>query len=101
MPTAISTIKTNKIYTNYCPDYKGRYLALFGGAGSGKSVYAVQMFVKRLVNESDANHKFMFIRKVARTIKDSIFEQTKLILKDQGFYQFCTFNKVEKQITFF
>jgi hypothetical protein len=100
MPTAISTIKTNKIYTNYCPDYKGRYLALFGGAGSGKSVYAVQMFVKRLVNESDANHKFMFVRKVARTIKDSIFEQTKLILKDQGFYQFCTFNKVEKQITF-
>ena len=82
MKTAISTIKTNKIYTKYCPNYKGRYLALFGGAGSGKSVYAVQMFIKRLVNEKDANHKFLFIRKVARTIKDSIFEQTKLILKE-------------------
>tara|TARA_Y100001973_G_scaffold21651_1_gene32175 strand:- start:98 stop:1555 length:1458 start_codon:yes stop_codon:yes gene_type:complete len=100
MPTAISTIKTNKIYTKYCANYKGRYLALFGGAGSGKSVYAVQMFIKRLVNEKDANHKFMFVRKVARTIKDSIFEQTILILKEQGFYQFCKINKVEKEVTF-
>lgn len=100
MKTAISTIKTNKIYSKYCPNYKGRYLALFGGAGSGKSVYAVQMFIKRLVNEKDANHKFLFIRKVARTIKDSIFEQTKLIIKEQGFYSFCTFNKVDKEIIF-
>ena len=38
MPTAQATIKTNAIYTKYCNDYGGRYLALFGGAGSGKSV---------------------------------------------------------------
>lgn len=100
MPTAQATIKTNAIYTKYCNDYGGRYLALFGGAGSGKSVYAIQYFIKRLVNESDGQHKFLFVRKVARTIKDSIFEQTLIILKETGFIQFCKINKVEKEIIF-
>lgn len=100
MPTAQATIKTNAIYTKYCNNYGGRYLALFGGAGSGKSVYAIQYFIKRLVNEADGQHKFLFVRKVARTIKDSVFEQTLIILRETGFIQFCKINKVEKEIIF-
>jgi len=98
--TALISFKTNEIYTKYAENYTGRYLAFFGGAGSGKSYYAIQMFLKRLINEHDGNHKFLFIRKVARTVKDSLFELTISILKSVNLYQFCKINKVDKEIIF-
>lgn len=97
---AISTMSTNPIYREYAEGYKGRYLFLFGGAGSGKSVFAVQNFIQRMVNESGCNHRFLFIRKVANTINDSLFALAKKILTEQGFYSYCKFNKVEKSIIF-
>ena len=73
MPEAQIEIQVNAIYKDYAEDYKGRYLGFFGGAGSGKSVYASQWFIQRMLEEHDGKHVFLFIRKFASTIRDSLF----------------------------
>lgn len=48
-----------------------RYLVLYGGAGSGKSVFAVQRFLIRLLAHNACN--LLVIRKVAATHRDSTY----------------------------
>ncbi len=88
---AQSRIKVNAIYKKYGSSYKGRYLFTFGGAGSGKSFYDLQNIVKRIVQEDGANHKILMIRKVARTLKESVYDLVKAIFQDTGFDKFCHF----------
>ena len=59
---------TNDVYVPYymC---KSRYLVLYGGAGSGKSVFVGQKIVMRILTEK--NHKFLVARKVEATIRES------------------------------
>jgi len=47
-----------------------RYLVLYGGAGSGKSVAAAQKIVYRCLTES--GHKFLGVRKIQNTIRESM-----------------------------
>ena len=94
------TIQTNKIYSKYANGFKGRYLFYFGGAGSGKSIDAIQRVLKRVLTESDGKHKFLFIRKVGATIQDSIWAATKQILSDWGLLPLCKLNKIEKSIIY-
>ena len=63
--TAIPEL-TNEIYY---PLYKdtNRYLLLYGGAGSGKSVFAAQKTLVRLLTEKP--HRFLVVRKVAKTLR--------------------------------
>lgn len=98
MYTGEIEMKVNHIYRDYSLDYRGRYLAYFGGAGSGKSVYASQWFLTRLLEEDDANHIFLFVRKVARTIKDSLYERMRSEISSLELSKFFKFNKQEKQI---
>jgi phage terminase large subunit len=46
-----------------------RYLVLYGGAGSGKSVSVAQKLVMRMVSE--VGHKILVVRKVEATIRES------------------------------
>ena len=48
-----------------------RYLVLYGGAGSGKSVFAVQRFLYRMLQEELCN--ILVVRAVAATNRDSTF----------------------------
>ncbi len=59
----------------YIPLYmdKSRYLVLKGGGGSGKSIFAGRKILERCC-EGRA-HKFLVVRKVARTIRESCFAQ--------------------------
>jgi phage terminase large subunit len=59
-------------------NYKGRILNLYGSAGSGKSIFAGQKKLIRLMSEK--GHKFLFCRKVAKTIRDSQFALFKDII---------------------
>ena len=97
---AILKIKTNKIYKDYASSFTGRYLFYFGGAGSGKSVDGMQQCVKDILTQHDANHKMLFIRKVGRTIQDSIWTETKQIISNWGLTSLFSFNKVEKSIKY-
>ena len=73
--------QTNDIYL---PLYKNqsRYMLMYGGAGSGKSVFAVQKLLKRILVER--NHKVWVLRKVARTSRESTFALFKNIIHSWG-----------------
>jgi phage terminase large subunit len=59
---------TNDVYVPYYMN-KTRYLVLYGGAGSGKSVFVGQKIVYRMLTEQ--KHKFLVARKVEATIRES------------------------------
>ena len=59
---------TNDVYVPYYMN-KSRYLVLYGGAGSGKSVFVGQKIVYRMLTEQ--KHKFLVARKVEATIRES------------------------------
>lgn len=52
-----------------------RHLVLKGSAGSGKSIFAGRKILERCVTEP--GHRFLVVRKVGKTIRDSCFEQLK------------------------
>ena len=54
---------------------KHRYLVLKGGGGSGKSVFAGRYVLERCTTEP--GHRWLVLRKVARTIRHSCFDQLK------------------------
>lgn len=61
----------------YMPYYAcdSRFLHLWGGAGSGKSVFAAQKILGRLLEEP--GHRFILVRKVKSTIRQSQFKLIK------------------------
>jgi len=63
-------MKIAKVYKPFL-DSKNRWAILYGGAGSGKSVVAAQKILIRLMSEEE--HKFLVVRKVARTLRESVF----------------------------
>lgn len=52
-----------------------RYLVLKGGGGSGKSIFAGRKILERVTSEP--GHRYLVCRKVARTLRESCFEQLK------------------------
>ena len=76
---------------------EARYLLLYGGAGSGKSVFAAQKILMRCLREQ--NHKFLFIRKVARTIRGSQFSLFKGLTDDAGLNEFFSIRESDMKIT--
>ncbi len=52
---------------------EARYLVLMGGAGSGKSIFAGRKILERV--SSEAGHRVLVVRKVARTLRESCFAQ--------------------------
>ena len=75
-----------------------RYLVLKGGGGSGKSIFAGHKVLERATSEP--GHRVLVCRKVARTIRESCFEQlcgqTIDHYPDSGY----RFNKSDMNITF-
>lgn len=65
-----------------CYMNKSRYLVLYGGAGSGKSVFVGQKVVYRMLTES--NHKFLVARKVEATIRESARAEIIGAIKSMG-----------------
>ena len=59
-----------------------RHLVLMGGGGSGKSIFAGRKLIERA--DSEAGHRFLVVRKVAKTLRESCFDQ----LRAQA-YEFC------------
>lgn len=61
----------NDIYFPFLLDYNKRYEVYYGGSGSGKSVFVAQkLLIKALQNQ----RKILVVRKVARTLHDSVFQ---------------------------
>ena len=62
----------------YLPLYENnsRYLVLKGGGSSGKSVFASEKLIFRTVR-SRYPHRWLIIRKVAKTLRESVFTELK------------------------
>jgi len=66
------------IVNDYYGDYlynESRNLVLYGGADSGKSVFAGQKLIYRCLKEE--NHRFLMIRKIGSTIRKSQYQLIK------------------------
>ena len=87
---------TNPIYYPLYKD-KNRYLVLYGGAGSGKSVFVAQKIILRMLSEK--NHKFLVARKVAKTLRESTFSLLRGIISDWGMTTLFEVNKTDMTIT--
>jgi hypothetical protein len=85
----------NDVYLPYFFN-TSRYLVLYGGSGSGKSVFASQKIIGRLLSEP--GHRFLVIRKVGRTLRESVFKRIENELAAQGYS--CEFSMRETFMNF-
>lgn len=72
----------NPVYLPLLDDDTHRYIVLYGGAGSGKSVFAAQRYIKRMLCRSNCN--ILVVRKVADTNRDSTFALFRQVISDWG-----------------
>lgn len=75
-----------------------RFLVLKGGGGSGKSIFAGQKVLERCTSE--AGHRWLVCRKVARTLRESCFEQLCGQIADYYPDSGAKINKSDLSITF-
>lgn len=89
-------VEVNPVYK---PLYhnQSRYLILYGGAGSGKSVFASQKIAIRAVSEN--RHRFLIIRKVATTLRESVFKRFAGVISDMNLSNEWEINKTEMKFT--
>lgn len=78
---------------------ESRYLVLYGSAGSGKSVFITQKILYRMLSEQGHNHKFLIIRKVAKTIRESVFAEVKNTIAAWDMIKLFKVNKTDMTIT--
>jgi phage terminase large subunit len=76
---------------------QSRFLVLYGGGGSGKSVFAAHKKILRTVGER--GHKFLALRKVADTVKDSIYAELQAAIEDLGLSDEFQVNKTDRTFT--
>ncbi|MDD4804290.1 MAG: PBSX family phage terminase large subunit [Candidatus Pacebacteria bacterium] len=85
----------NEVYLPYLHSDK-RYNIFYGGAGSGKSVFVKQKVVWQSIERPSS--KWLIIRKVGRTIRDSVFAEIVECLQDWKIYSLCKINKTDMTI---
>lgn len=85
----------NPVYLPYL-DCRSRYLVLYGGAGSGKSVFAAQRFLVRLLSEPLCC--LLVVRQVGRTNRDSTFSLMKQIVGQWGLQRYFQFWETELRL---
>jgi phage terminase large subunit len=78
-------------------DNKNRYLVLVGGGGSGKSIFAGRKLLERLTKEK--GHRFLVCRKVARTLRESCFQQLRGQISDHYILSDFDINKTDMKVT--
>lgn len=71
--TELPNLTNDIFYPLYLND--DRYLVLMGGGGSGKSVFTAQKIVVRMLTEQ--KHRILVLRKVAKTLRESVFMEIK------------------------
>lgn len=73
-----------------------RYLVLCGGGGSGKSEFCARKVFYRC--QKEGRHRFLIMRKVRRTLADSVIQVMRTLLNENGVdYEY---NKSDRKITF-
>ncbi|MBQ2870328.1 PBSX family phage terminase large subunit [bacterium] len=95
MPRVLNPAIFNKWIYDTINDYSHRIEVYYGGAGSGKSYGATQkIYLKALKSK----RKVLVIRKIQRTIKDSIWSLIITHIHNSGFYNACRINRSDFEI---
>ena len=82
--------KINNPYT-FLREYGPRYEVVMGGAGSGKSYAVAQHIILGALSEKGRN--YLCVRKVARTLRYSVFSLLRYIIADMGLSAYFEVNK--------
>jgi len=79
-----------------------RYLVMRGGAGSGKSHFAAQKILLRILDDLDKpfKHVFLILRKTAPSARKSIWPLFRNYISAWGLDAICQENKTEMTFTF-
>lgn len=85
----------NEAYFPYLLDYAQRYEVYYGGAGSGKSVFVAQKLLYKALRDK---RKILVLRKVGRTVKNSVFQLLIDTLVDWKIIDKCKINKTDFSI---
>ena len=80
----------NEAYFPLLLDYDNRYEVYYGSAGSGKSVFVAQKLLIKALNET---RRILIVRKVARTIRDSVFQLMLNTISQFQLLDVCKINK--------
>lgn len=76
---------------------KSRFLVLKGGGGSGKSIFVGRKVLDRIINER--GHRILVCRKVAKTLRESCFQQLKSQISEHYDMSQFEINKTDMTIT--
>ncbi len=82
MKVVVPSTVFNKKFLPLLGDDRHRYLVLYGGAGSGKSVFAAQRLLVRMMGSFLCN--LLVVRAVASTNRDSTYALFKQIISQWG-----------------
>jgi len=79
-----------------------RYLVMRGGAGSGKSHFAAQKILIRILQDLDSpfKHTFLILRKTAPSARKSVWPLFRNYISAWGLDAICHENKTEMTFTF-
>lgn len=94
-------LKRNKSHIPFFND-RSRFSISYGGAGSAKSYSTAQKLVERITTEysPEMEHRILVCRKVANTLKKSVFALFRDVISRMGAYNDFSFNKSDLIITF-
>jgi phage terminase large subunit len=81
---------------------RSRYLVLWGGAGSGKSYFAAEKILLRIIKsmEGGYNEKFLCLRKTKPAARKSIFTLFKSYITKWNMTKLCTIRESTMEIHF-
>jgi len=77
---------------------QSRWVVSYGGAGSAKSYSTAQKISDRIITEP--NHRYLIVRKVARTLRVSVFQLFRDIISTLEEYENFKINKSDMTITY-
>lgn len=92
---ATPTVKINKIYMQL-DKITGRYVVVYGGRRSSKSYSISQLLVKKAME--NPGRLIVCMRKVATTIRLSIWPRILNAIEETGMLSLCDINKTDKVI---
>jgi phage terminase large subunit len=88
-------MRVNKAF-DFLFDYSVRYEVVSGGAGSGKSYAVAQYIILGCIN---SKRIYLCVRKVAHTLRNSVFALLCEVVKNMGLSAFFVINKSDMTLT--
>jgi len=88
-------MQLNRVYKKFMAS-QNRYTILYGGAGSGKSHVTAQKILIRIISEQ--KHRILVVRKVARTLRASVFQMFRDLIAHDNLSHYFKINKSDMTI---